>query len=188
MQEPFPGAGHRYLVDFVRFRVILAFSSNTSLTYTVLNPDGSSGQIETVHIQVESITESIFLVTWQEADKTTVVHVEDYARRTIVTNITNPDSSFQQFHGTFVQIDATQAATATPLSYARDIRPLFRAGDITCMSARGVLLDDPNWMRIASNANRVYSALFSGDMPPDDAWPDDKIALFKAWIDGGLNP
>jgi len=46
----------------------------------------------------------IFLVTWQEADKTTVVHVEDYVKRTIVTNITNPDLTFEQYHGTFTEL------------------------------------------------------------------------------------
>ena len=33
MSEAFSGAGHRYLVDFIRFRVELDFSSKTSLTY-----------------------------------------------------------------------------------------------------------------------------------------------------------
>jgi hypothetical protein len=40
-------------------------------------------------------------VTWQESEKTTVIHIEDYDRHTIVTNITNPDLTFNQFHGTF---------------------------------------------------------------------------------------
>ena len=51
-------------------------------------------------IKVEPITEDIFLVTWQESDKTTVVHIEDYNRMAIVTNITGPDLSFSQFRGT----------------------------------------------------------------------------------------
>jgi hypothetical protein len=42
-----------------------------------MNPDGSSGQSETVTIRVESIGPQLILVTWQEGDKTTVVHVED---------------------------------------------------------------------------------------------------------------
>jgi hypothetical protein len=43
-------------------------------------------------------------VTWQESDKTTVVHIEDYNRQTIVTNITEPDLTFDQFHGTFREL------------------------------------------------------------------------------------
>jgi hypothetical protein len=57
-----------------------------------------------VNIKVEPITDGIFLVTWQESDKTTVVHIEDYNRQTIVTNITEPDLTFDQFHGTFRQV------------------------------------------------------------------------------------
>ena len=55
-------------------------------------------------IKVEPITDGIFLVTWQESDKTTVVHIENYNRQTIVTNITKPDLTFDQFHGTFRQL------------------------------------------------------------------------------------
>lgn len=205
MKGSFPAVGREYLVDFKSFRVILSFASDTSLTYTVLNSDGSSGQIETVNIRVESIVSLIFLVTWQEADKTTVVHVENYANNTIVTNITNPDGSFEQFHGTFKEIDKegrsrlpdkalrdteTNDMTADPvvLTYTHDIRPLFRDGDISCMARRNVMLADVKWMCVPKNASDVYAAVSSGDMPPDSPWPQDRIDLFKAWMDGGLNP
>jgi len=104
MANPFPGIGHRYLVDFKAFRVQLYFASDTSLTYTGVKPDGSLGGSETVKIAVESIRDDLFLVTWQESDKTTVVHIEDYKQNTIVTNITNPDNTFEQFHGTMTLI------------------------------------------------------------------------------------
>lgn len=74
------------------------------------------------------------------------------------------------------------------LTYAHDIRPLFRDGDITCMTKRGVMLGDVNWMCVPANANKVYGALSSGFMPPDGTWPPNRLNLFKAWIDGGLKP
>jgi hypothetical protein len=101
---PFPAVGHRYLVDFQAFRVELFFASDNSLTYTGIKPDGSHGGSETVTICVEPIRDELFLVSWQEADKTTVVHLEDYKDHTIITNITNPDQSFQKFHGTMTLI------------------------------------------------------------------------------------
>ncbi|MEA1650959.1 hypothetical protein VPG91_09460 [Nitrospirillum amazonense] len=110
MAKPFPAVGHRYLVTFSTFRVELHFTSITSLTYTGIRKDGSRGPSETVAIRVEELRDDQFLVTWQEADKTTVVHVEDYARHTIVTNITNPDLTFFQDHGTFVQVRETAGA------------------------------------------------------------------------------
>ena len=100
MPETFPGIGHRYLVDFQQFRVELFFQSATTLTYTGVRPDGSHGASETVSITVEPIRDQLFLVTWQEADKTTVVHLEEYRNHTIITNITDPkDHSFSKFHG-----------------------------------------------------------------------------------------
>jgi hypothetical protein len=104
MATEFPAVGHRYLVDFKAFRVQLHFTSLTSMTYTGVNPDGSLGGSETVTIKVETIGDQLFLVTWQEADKTTVIHIEDYKHYTIITNITNPDLTFDQFHGTFTEI------------------------------------------------------------------------------------
>ncbi len=99
MPEVFPGTGHRYLVDFKAFRVELYFESDFSLTYTGVKPDGSHGRSETVAITIEPIRDQLFLVTWQESDKTTVVHLEDYKNNTIVTNITESDGTFSKFHG-----------------------------------------------------------------------------------------
>jgi hypothetical protein len=104
MASGFPGVGHRYFVDFVAFQVELDFTSETSLTYYNLDKDGNKVGSETVTIKVEPITDGIFLVTWQEPDKTTVVHIEDYNRHTIVTNITESDLTFDQFHGMFRQL------------------------------------------------------------------------------------
>ena len=100
----FPAVGHRYLVDFVDFRVQLFFSSLTSMTYTGVRPDGTLGSSETVVIVVQPVRDDLFLVYWQESDKTTVVHLEDYKEMKITTCITGPDLSFQQFHGTMTPI------------------------------------------------------------------------------------
>src|SRR5262245_58220303 len=104
MPESFPAVGHRYLVDFKAFRVELYFASARSLTYTGVRPDGSHGEPETVAINVEPVRDRLFLVTWQESDKATVVHLEDYKDNTIVTHITGPDLSFQIFHGSMTQL------------------------------------------------------------------------------------
>ncbi|MDC7789869.1 hypothetical protein PQJ75_14105 [Rhodoplanes sp. TEM] len=104
MPETFPATGHRYLVDFQAFRVELHFESDSRLTYTGIRADGSHGASETVTIAVEPVRDRLFLVTWQEADRTTVVHLEDFKTNTIVTHITGPDSSFSIFHGTMTQL------------------------------------------------------------------------------------
>src|SRR5271169_4815499 len=104
MAEFFPAVGHRYLVDFEAFRVQLFFESETRLTYSGVKPDGTLGGSETVSIAVEPIRDELYLVRWQEGDKTTVVHLEDYKNKTIITNITNPDLTFDQYHGTFKEV------------------------------------------------------------------------------------
>ena len=103
MSTVFPGVGHRYFVDFKAFQVELDFASETSLTYYNLDKDGNKVGSETVIIKVEPITDGIFLATWQESDKSTVVHIEDYIRHTIFTNIAESNLTFDQFHGTFRQ-------------------------------------------------------------------------------------
>jgi len=187
MPSDFPGAGHNYLVDFQAFKVLLSFASDTSLTYTVKNPDGSSGQTETVVIKTESIAPRVYLVTWVESDNTTVVHIEDYGRNIIITNITTPPPNFRfdQFHGTFQQVDGPPAVN---LTYSHDIRPLFRDMDIACMVPRGKLLNDATWMCTPANAQRVFNAVSTHRMPPDAPWPPERVALFKQWMDQGLKP
>ncbi|HEY4382010.1 MAG TPA: hypothetical protein VGN01_16805 [Acidobacteriaceae bacterium] len=71
------------------------------------------------------------------------------------------------------------------LSFAKDIRPLFREGDVDCMKSMGVELDNPTWMTVRANAENVYGTVASGSMPPDDPWPDDRVGLFKRWMDEG---
>ena len=71
------------------------------------------------------------------------------------------------------------------VSFATDIRPLFREGDVECMSAAGVHLDDFAWMRVPANAQSVFDAVSSGTMPPDAPWPKEHLALLQEWIDAG---
>ena len=101
---PFPAIGYRYLVDFQAFRTELFFASATELTYTGVRADGSHGASETVTIEIEPVAELLYLVTWQESDRTTVVHLEDYQENTIVTHITAPDGTFSKYHGRMTQL------------------------------------------------------------------------------------
>jgi molybdenum cofactor biosynthesis MoaF-like protein len=197
MGTNFPGVGHKYLVDFSAFRVELAFTSLTSLTYTGIAADGQRGSSETVAIRIEPIADDIFLVTWQESDKTTVVHVEDFSKKTITTNITNPDLTFDQFHGSFVE--APNGAVTAP-SFASDIKPMFSMGQIICMRNKGVHLDDFVYMSDSSGdgafpdhakARHVFARL-RGD-PPGQRMPPGgpfftqaMLDKFEAWMNGGF--
>ena len=74
------------------------------MTYYNLNANGEHVGQETVTIAVEPIRDGLFLVTWQESDKTTVVHLEDYRMNRIITNITEHHGDFSKFEGAMTQV------------------------------------------------------------------------------------
>jgi hypothetical protein len=71
------------------------------------------------------------------------------------------------------------------VSFAANIRPLFRDGDVECMKPAGVHLDDAAWMSVPTNAQNVLNAVSSEAMPPDAPWPKEQVALLQQWIDAG---
>jgi hypothetical protein len=72
-----------------------------------------------------------------------------------------------------------------PLSFAADIRPLFRdEPDIVAMKRYG--LDLSSYADVKEKAQEIYDTLADGSMPCDNPWPKDKVALYKRWIDEGM--
>jgi hypothetical protein len=72
-----------------------------------------------------------------------------------------------------------------PLSFATDIRPLFRdSPDVDSMQGYG--LDLSSYEDVKANAAEIYARLEDGSMPCDEPWPAERLALFKQWIDEGL--
>jgi hypothetical protein len=78
--------------------------------------------------------------------------------------------------------------SAVMLTFSHDISPLFGPHDISCMVPHGVLLNNSDWMCTPANAQKVYAAVAAKRMPPGQPWPPDRLALFKAWMDGGYKP
>jgi hypothetical protein len=79
------------------------------------------------------------------------------------------------------------------VSFKNDILPLFTQVDIDHMAGFGVELDNYDWIKVPLNAQNVYATVESKQMPPSRGggagpWSDDKVALLKAWIDGGCKP
>ncbi len=70
------------------------------------------------------------------------------------------------------------------LSFANDIRPLIRKGDIACMKDYGFDLSILGDVR--RNAAHIYQRLSDKSMPEDGPWSDEKIAIFKQWMDEGM--
>ena len=73
------------------------------------------------------------------------------------------------------------------LSFATDIRPLFRdSPDVATMKRMG--LDLSSYEDVRAQADGVYSRLADGSMPCDGPWPEDQVAKFKTWMDEGMAP
>jgi len=86
-----------------------------------------------------------------------------------------------------------KSQTHTPLSFAVNIKPLFRAIDIQHMKPHQVPLDSYAYMSDATdnhaNAQGVFDQLSSQSMPPGGPfWTTAQLALFTSWMDGGYQP
>ena len=77
------------------------------------------------------------------------------------------------------------------VSFARDIKPLFRAVDIAHMKRHKINLDDYTFMSNPDHANKVLRTLSPhGDDPPSmppsgPYWTEDQPALFAQWQKDG---
>jgi hypothetical protein len=70
-------------------------------------------------------------------------------------------------------------------SFARDIRPLFRREDVEAMLEA---FDLSKYDDVKASGEAIYERLADGSMPCDGAWPADRIALFRQWVDEGCAP
>ena len=68
------------------------------------------------------------------------------------------------------------------VAYGRDIRPLFREKDVSSMS---FAFDLRSYDDVRTNANGILAKLSDGSMPCDGAWPEEKVELFRNWVDAG---
>ena len=69
-----------------------------------------------------------------------------------------------------------------PLHFEENIKPLFRDRDRDSMRFAFDLwsLDD-----VSTHADAILDRLEAGTMPCDGAWPAERVAVFRQWIDAG---
>jgi hypothetical protein len=69
-----------------------------------------------------------------------------------------------------------------PVSFAADVKPLFREKD------RGAMLshfDLWSFVDVREHAPAILTQLEGGEMPCDGAWPADRVDLFRRWVAQG---
>ncbi len=69
-----------------------------------------------------------------------------------------------------------------PVSFAAHIKPLFRERDRRSMSFAFDLWLHPD---VAKHAIDVLARIADGSMPCDGAWPPEKVAVFRRWVEAG---
>ena len=99
----FPAVGHVYEANFGSWVHHLHFESETVMTLTTAEGP-FKGTSETVQIAVTPIRPGVFMISWQEENKTTVVHVEDFENGIVHTNITGRMGAFIRSSGTLKQL------------------------------------------------------------------------------------
>jgi hypothetical protein len=70
-----------------------------------------------------------------------------------------------------------------PLSFARDIKDLFRPRDRQSMTFAFDLWEVGD---VRANADAILERLREGTMPCDTEWPDEQIQLFDRWVTSGM--
>ncbi len=76
----------------------------------------------------------------------------------------------------------TLPAPDEPVSFAQDIKPLFREMDRDSMTFAFDLWDVDD---VRSNAEAILDRLRDGSMPCDDGWSADEVERFTRWIATG---
>ncbi len=97
--------GHKYTVAYKDGpSLLLDFKSATFMEGTFL-AGPSKGQKLAITFKTTEISPKVYMLTWQETDKTTVVHVDDFNKMQSLSNVTLPDGTFLNMAGAFKPAD-----------------------------------------------------------------------------------
>ena len=69
-----------------------------------------------------------------------------------------------------------------PVSYAAQVKPLFRESDRDSMS---FAFDLWSYADVSENADAILERLRDGSMPCDTVWPKERVDTFERWSEAG---
>jgi hypothetical protein len=76
-------------------------------------------------------------------------------------------------------MSTTSPGAGENLSFASDIKPLFRESDREAMHAAFDLWSVAD---VRAHGEAIVARLRDGSMPCDGPWPQDQVALFDRWL------
>ena len=93
----YPPTGESWIFDIGPAQILHQYNCDKSMHYQIMSGE-FAGLEETVAIEVIKAGGG-YLVSWQEANKTTVVHWEDFGQGVFKSFVTLPDLNFVHFTG-----------------------------------------------------------------------------------------
>lgn len=102
---PFPAVSHTYEAKFGAMAFRLEFNADgKTMRFAEAAAKDFKAVAETVSYTAVPIRAGVYMVYWTEKSGATVVHVEDFERKIVHTNITNPDRTFYNLSGTWTRV------------------------------------------------------------------------------------
>jgi hypothetical protein len=68
------------------------------------------------------------------------------------------------------------------VGFEHDIRPLFRDKDVSSMTKAFNLA---SYDDVRAHADGILARVADGSMPCDGPWPQERVDLFRSWVDAG---
>jgi hypothetical protein len=74
-------------------------------------------------------------------------------------------------------------AVDEPVSFERDVKPLFRSVDCESMAWA---FDLSSYNDVKDHAAAILERLREGSMPCDGEWPEEHVERFQRWTETGM--
>ena len=101
-------AGHGFRVDYDGLFAHNVYSADgNGIRYAIVSGPYAGAHGEAA-CQWQEIDEGVYVISWQEADGATVVHVDDFANGRSKAFFTATDLSFYRMQGPLTEIDAAE--------------------------------------------------------------------------------
>ncbi|WP_429811304.1 MoaF-related domain-containing protein [Ensifer sp. B1-9] len=103
MTDAFPHAGKRFEVDYGELVAINAYSSDGNTLNYEITSGPMAGVSGTVEYQWRRLGGETYAISWQEADGSTVVHVDDFQAGRSLSFFTTRQGQFFRLEGSLGQ-------------------------------------------------------------------------------------
>jgi len=102
----FPMAGESFEVDYGDLVATNVYAPDgASLTYAITG-GALAGATATVAFEWRHLHGGVYILSWQEADRSTVVHVDDFEGGRSLAFFTTPDGQFFRLEGSLRRLEA----------------------------------------------------------------------------------